>query len=262
VRFAEIAPPESGGERAYVLSFAAPPAAEASAASAPALPARPVHYDFELLGAVLAADDAMAARPLAELDFVVFDTETTGLNPTGGDRLIQLGAIRMRGGAIREAEIFDELIDPGMPIPPASIRFHGITDADVAGAPDEGEVLRRFHDYAAGCVLVAHNAAFDMRFLQLGEAASGRRFENPVLDMLLLSVAIHADYEDHTLDGLASRFDVEVRDRHTALGDARVTASIFARMLDLLAADGIVTLEDAFAASRAQITLRRLQERF
>jgi DNA polymerase-3 subunit epsilon len=118
------------------------------------------------------------------------------------------------------------------------------------GQPDIGKVLPAFHRFAADTVLVAHNAAFDMRFLQLKEPITGLRFDQPVLDTLLLSAVLHPQQSSHGLEAIAARFGVPILGRHTALGDARVTAEVFARMLPLLQAKGIATLDQALEASR------------
>jgi DNA polymerase-3 subunit epsilon len=99
-------------------------------------------------------------------------------------------------------------------------------------------------------VLVAHNAAFDMRFLQLKEQTTGVRFTQPVLDTLLLSAVLHPALESHKLEAIAERHGVNVIGRHTALGDAMVTAEIFVRMIPQLAERGIVTLRDAQQAAQ------------
>ncbi len=210
---------------------------------------RPEFYDFDLFGA---HEDsaALAERPLAELSYTVFDTETTGLSPREGDRIIQIGATRIVAGKLRRQEAFEQLVDPDRDLPAAGIAIHGITPAMVQGQPRIGEVLPAFHAFAQETVLVAHNAAFDMAFLQVEEAGSGVRFTQPVLDTLLLSAVIHPQQESHSLEAIAERLGVTILGRHTALGDAMVTAEVFLKMIPLLAAQGITTLAQAREAAQ------------
>jgi DNA polymerase-3 subunit epsilon len=210
---------------------------------------RPEYYDFDLF-ALSESSRALDDRKLSELTYTVFDTETTGLEPSAGDEIIQIGATRLVNGKLLKGESFDQLVDPKRPIPPAGIPIHGITPEMVAGQPTIEHVLPAFHAYAQDTVLVAHNAAFDMRFLQLKEESTGCRFDQPVLDTLLLSAVVHPNQESHRLEAIAERFDVTVIGRHTALGDAMVTAEIFLKLIPLLAEKGIHTLGDARRAAQ------------
>lgn len=210
---------------------------------------RPEYYDFDLFQ-MDEQGSALDDRPLAELAYTVFDTETTGLNPAGGDAIIQLGAARIVNGKLLRQETFEQLVDPGRHIPEASIPIHGISQDMVVGKPRIAEVLPVFHTYAQDTVLVAHNAAFDMRFLQLQEAATGIAFHQPVLDTLLLSAVVHPHQESHRLEAIAERFNITVLGRHTALGDALVTAEIWLRLIPLLQERGIYTLRQAREAAQ------------
>jgi len=221
----------------------------------PAQPSRPEYYDFDLFSQPGPARD-LDDRKLTELAYTAFDTETTGLEPAAGDEIISIGAVRMLNGRLLAAETFDRLVDPQRPISPASAKIHGISPAMLAGQPTLDKVLPAFHQFCEDTVLVGHNAAFDMRFLQLKEAATGVRFTQPVLDTLLLSAVLHRDLGEHQLEAIAGRFAVSVTGRHTALGDAMVTGEIFLRMIPLLAERGIVTLRQAREASQKTLHAR------
>ena len=210
---------------------------------------RPEYYDFDLFQ-MAEQGSALDDRPLSELAYTVFDTETTGLNPSEGDAIIQIGAARIVNGKLLRQECFEQLVNPGRGIPAASIPIHGITEDMVVGKPRIGEVLPVFHAFAQDTVLVAHNAAFDMRFLQLQEEATGIAFHQPVLDTLLLSAVVHPHQDSHRLEAIAERFNVTVLGRHTALGDALVTAEIWLRLIPLLQAQGIHTLRQAREAAQ------------
>ena len=209
---------------------------------------RPEYYDFDLFRAS-ESQHALDDRRLAELSYTVFDTETTGLDPAV-DQIIQIGAARLVNGKLLRQEGFEQLVDPQRSLPAAGIAIHGIQPEMVRGQPTIARVLPAFHTFVGDTVLVAHNAAFDMRFLQLAEARSGVVFDQPVLDTLLLSAVVHPNQESHRLEAIAERFGVTVIGRHTASGDAIVTAEVFLKLIPLLAAMGIHTLGQAREAAQ------------
>lgn len=209
---------------------------------------RPEYYDFDLFRRT-AQSPELDQRRLAELEYTVFDTETTGLDPSAGDEIISIGAVRVVNGRLLQNDVFDQLVDPQRPLSPESIKVHGIKPAMLEGQPTIDSVLPAFHRFCQDSVLVAHNAAFDMRFLQLKEERTGVRFTQPVLDTLLLSAVIHPNQEAHKLEDIAARLGVNVLGRHTALGDAMVTGEVFLKMIPLLAERGIRTLGEAREAA-------------
>jgi len=208
---------------------------------------RPEYYDFDLFN--FADKSIDLDRKLSELTYTVFDTETTGLEPSKGDEIIQIGAARIVNNRLLRQEVFDQLLDPECPLKPESIPIHGITEDMVRGQPNIDLVLPAFHEFCEDTVLIAHNAAFDMRFLQLKEDRTGIRFTQPVLDTLLLSAVIHPNQESHKLDVILERLGVRIECRHNALGDALATAEVFLKMVPLLEEMGIVTVRQALEAS-------------
>lgn len=216
---------------------------------------RPEFYDFDLFH--WAADsEAIDDTLLSDLSYTVFDTETTGLNPSQGDEIIQIGAMRIVNRRLLKNECFEQFIDPGMPLPKKSTEITGITPEMLAGQPSIIKVLPGFRAFVGDTVLVAHNAAFDMRFLELKEEASGVRFDRPVLDTLLLSAVIFDSHEAHRLEAIAERLGVSIVGRHTAVGDAMVTGEVFLRMVPLLAEKGVRTLRQAREASEKTFNAR------
>lgn len=200
-------------------------------------------YDFALAGR------SLASSRLADLTCVVFDTETTGL--ADNDRIVQIAGLRLARGRLT-GERFETLVDPGRPVPPASTALHGITDDMLRGAPDLTAALTAFQHFCEGSVLIAHNAPFDMGFLRRAEAETGVRFDNRVLDTVLLSAMVWGQSAVHTLDALTERLGIHIppETRHTAMGDSIATAEAFLRLIPALEAKGIKRFEDAVAEAR------------
>lgn len=210
---------------------------------------RPLTYDFDL--AEKRAEQAIEDCVLKDLDFVVFDTETTGLMPSK-DEIVQIGAVRVVNGRIVPGETVDQLVNPGRAIPPASTKVHGVSDEMVADAPDAPTAVTQFHAFARGAVIVAHNAPFDMAFLERHGKMSGLGWDHPILDTVLLSAVLFGTNERHTLDALCERLDITIPPelRHTALGDAQATAEALCKMLPILSSMGYETFGEVVQQTR------------
>jgi len=237
-----------GGRLRFLLPAEAAAPAPLRAPAAP-LESRPEYYDFDLFRSSGTAA-AQQERRLAELAYTAFDTETTGLEPSAGDEIISIGAVRIVNGRMLKNEVFEQLVDPRRALNRESMRIHGIEPRALQGQPGIEQVLPLFHRFCEETVLVAHNAAFDMRFLELKEASTGVKFAQPVLDTLLLSAAVHPAQQDHRLESIAQRLGVRLIGRHTALGDALLTGEIFLKLVPLLAERGVLTLRQALETSR------------
>jgi len=221
--------------------------------------ARPLVYDFDLLDKAHSTD--LDQTHLRDLTFCIFDSETTGLDPEK-DEVIQLGAVRVVNGKVIRTEQFEILVNPGRPIPPSSTKVHQIDDAMVADAPPFAEAYVGFHAFSRGAVMVAHNAPFDMAFLHRHTDASGRAFDNPVLDTVHLSATVFGGSAEHTLDAICDRLDITIPSelRHTALGDAMATAEVFVAMLPILEARNLRSFGEVRAEMQKHSRILKVQD--
>jgi DNA polymerase-3 subunit epsilon len=159
-------------------------------------------------------------------------------------------------------ETFSRLVNPGRPIPPESVRFHGVTDAMVRDMPPFALVLPQFHRFVGDAVLVAHNAAFDMLAITRGARGCDLRFDNPVLDTLLISAWLDTDETAHSLDAIARRLGIEVAARHDPLDDALLTAAILVRQFERLRQRGIERFGQLAAVTDMAARVRQNQSQF
>ncbi len=164
----------------------------------------------------------------------VFDTETTGLDPRRGHRIIEIAAVRIEGGQIMSEKTFSTYVNPERDIPWESRQVHGIDETKVAGAPTIMEVLPQFLEFAQGSILVAHNASFDMGFLECEKEFCWGYIElPPCLCTMRLSQSLFPEAFRHNLDTLAQRFNFPLpTDRHRALPDVILTAQVLLKMLE------------------------------
>ncbi len=191
-------------------------------------------------------------QPLAALEVLVLDTETTGLDLRHA-RIIQIAAVRGKGGTIEAEPAIDALIDPGVPIPSQSTAIHGIADADVRGKPPFPANAQPLAEVMAGRVVVGHSIGFDLAALEREHALAGVPWsEPPSLDVRALARIAAPERGDLSLDDLCAWLGVVIEGRHTARGDTFATAEVWTRLLPLLRAKGVRTLAEAKAAVARQ----------
>lgn len=167
-----------------------------------------------------------------DCEYVVFDLETTGLS-AAKDRITEIGAVKLRG--FEPAESFDTFVNPETTIPSDIVRLTGITDEMVRDAPSEERALRAFLDFCGeSCVLVAHNASFDMSFLRAALRRCGIERHFVSIDTLVMARSLYPKLRNFKLDTLASHLEVTQKSHHRADDDARVLSEIFAKMIAAL----------------------------
>ena len=177
--------------------------------------------------------------------YVVFDFETTGFNAGGFDSIIEIGAVKIKDGMIIEK--YDELINPGRPLPQKIIDVTNITDAMLEGKDNEENAVRRFIEWFGDCPMVAHNAKFDVSFLEMAyKKYNFGTFKNPVIDTLELSRTLDNTYARHSLSALVKRYDVpwDENAHHRGDYDAEGTALVFYKMLKKLSNRNIDIMSD------------------
>ena len=182
---------------------------------------------------------------LNEETYVVFDTETTGFNASGGDQMIEIGAVKLHDGMIIDR--FDKFINPGRHIPDKITELTDISDEMVKDAGTEEEVTKEFLSWAGDAPLVAHNAKFDMSFLEMAmHKYNLGSINNPVIDTLELSRSLDQGFARHSLSALVKRYNVpfDEESHHRADYDAEGTALVFDKMIKKLMGQNILTIRE------------------
>ncbi|SDG99069.1 DNA polymerase-3 subunit alpha [Alteribacillus persepolensis] len=178
-----------------------------------------------------------ADRDLYSDTYVVFDVETTGLSVVY-DTIIELAAVKIKDGEIIDR--FESFANPHQKLSDTIIDLTGITDDMVKDAPEVDDVLRKFHAFTQGTVLVAHNASFDIGFLNEGYKKAGlEKTENPVIDTLELGRFLYPQLKNHRLNTLCKKFDIELVSHHRAIYDAEATGYLLWKMVKDATEEGI-----------------------
>ncbi len=200
-------------------------------------------------------------KNMLEQTYVVFDFETTGFNAGGADSIIEIGAVKICNGEILER--YDELINPGRPLPKKITEITNITDSMLKGKDNEENAVKRFIEFFGDLPMVAHNAKFDVSFLEMAyQKYNLGEFKNPVIDTLELSRTMDSNYARHSLSMLVKRYDVpwDESAHHRGDYDAEGTALVFHKMLQKLSnrniecmneLDNLVSTEEIYKYGRS-----------
>lgn len=168
-------------------------------------------------------------RKLADETYIVFDVETTGLSAVY-DQIIELAAVKVKNGEVIER--FERFVNPHHALSQTTVDLTGITDDQVENAPDIADVLKDFHAFTEDGILVAHNASFDMGFLNVGyRNIDFSKAENPVIDTLELGRFLYPEFKNHRLNTLCKKFNIELTQHHRAIYDAEATGYLLWKML-------------------------------
>ncbi len=201
------------------------------------------------------------ATPLIALDAFVIDTETTGLDPAKA-RIVEIAAVPLKHGTLEESAALRRLVHPGVPIPQTASAIHGIDDLGVAAAPGFATIWPEFIAAISGAVLIGHTLGFDLAVLKRECARTGLPWKTPrTLDTNLLAQVAEPRLGGYTLEHLASWLGITVAGRHSALGDAVLTARIFLALIPKLRDGNIRTLAEAEQACLALTAVLDQQHR-
>ncbi len=177
----------------------------------------------------------MSKASLFDLEYVIFDFETTGLEADKDDEIIEIGALKLKGTE-PTGETFTSLINIQKKIPEKVKAIHGIQDEDIKDKPTIEEIFPKFLNFLGHKILIAHNAEFDLGFIKKNLKRFGHlSFPNHCIDTLQLSRQFFSYEKGHSLNAIASRFEIPLdKDRHRSLGDCYLTAKIYSEFLKAL----------------------------
>ncbi|CAL66870.1 3'-5' exonuclease [Christiangramia forsetii] len=188
---------------------------------------------------------------VSDIRFIVFDTETTGFN-YDEDRVLSIGAVRIENNSIEISDNFEVFLEQKK-FNPETVKIHGIIQNEKFEKLSELEALKKFLSYIQNSVLVAHHAGFDMKMINKALSRNGLpKLKNKVLDTSILykKTRIATNFIDrdkiYSLDEIAEAYNIDLIDRHTASGDAYITALIFMKLLSRLKKNKDSTLKDIY----------------
>ena len=181
---------------------------------------------------------------LEETNFSILDTETTGLHVEKGDQIISVASLRVSNLKIGEEKILNELVNPKMKIPEASIKIHNITDDQVQSKPTLIEINEKILKFIKKSILVGHNINFDINFLKensKGSPLANRMNVIKAIDTIYLTASLFPNLKNYDLNNICNKLDIKTDDqtRHSALGDCIITARLFIYLLNIAKDNGV-----------------------
>jgi len=186
-------------------------------------------------------------KPLDEIEFTIFDTETTGLEPESGDRIVEIAGIRFKGQ--EKIATFQSLINPRRAISEAAQKINKITPEMLEGAPSIDIVLPEFLDFIKDSCLCSYNAAFDLEFLnsELRMMQKNILEDALVIDILKMARRLMPGLERYALSFVAARLGIETEQKHRAFSDVELTLEVFNRLSGILKSKGIFDFANFFS---------------
>lgn len=168
-------------------------------------------------------------------EFIVFDVETTGLSATGGDRIVEIAALKVKEGKITDE--FYSLVNPKRALSPEAMMINQVTEEMVANAPSSDVILPKLIDFIGGGCVAGHNVRFDLGFVGYELALIGRRIkdETPVIDTLKMSRELLPYLSNHKLAYIARSLGVNIGETHRAMADVKLTVAVLLRLMDMAA---------------------------
>lgn len=173
-------------------------------------------------------------RNLQEVEFVIFDTETTGLDSKVGDRIVEIAAVKLKAG--KKIDVFESLVNPQKEISPGAFAVHHISQEMLENAPDMLEILPVFFEFIQGACLCCYNAPFDMGFLnnELGIIGKSVPKEVVIIDILKMARRLMPDLQRHALWFVADKLGINPSQQHRAMADVEMTAGVFNNFINML----------------------------
>ena len=179
-------------------------------------------------------------RDIEEIEFTIFDTETTGLDPKSGDRVVELAAIRFKGKG--KLASFQSLINPGYPISPEAFNVNRISQDMLDSAPKPREVIIKFMDFIKGSCLCSYNAGFDLGFLnnELRLLGENELKDIPVVDILKISRRMLPGLQRYALWFVAEKLNIAIKQEHRAFSDVELTLGVFYKLQEIMRSREII----------------------